>query len=943
MSVNIGPKIGVDGEAEYRRQINNIIQQAKTLNSEMKAVSSGFDKNASSQEKAAAAAKVLSKQVEVQKQRVAALEAMLSKSATALGENDTKTLRWQQAVNEANAELNRLEVELRSAESQMESTGDAVEDLSDEVNAGSDAFSDFGDILKGSFLADLAMDALREAGDLLKEFAAGSIEAAADVEASGARFEQAFGDMQEAAEKSLKRISNDTKVSTTRMQDSFADINAFAKSVGAESEDALDIASRAMIVAADSAAYYDKSVEEATESLQSFLKGNYENDAALGIAATETTRNAKANEMYATSFKNLSEAQKVDVLLAMVEAGNAASGALGQAAREADSWANVTGEATEALRQMQAVIGSGTIDLLIPMIQNVTSAIYEMIEATASGTLSDSMDDIVSSWEKAEDQFGETSKKIESNAIMAEHYAKRLSELEEAGVDTAESQREYANVVAYLNELYPDLNLKIDEQTGILDENSRAQLENLEAMKQKAIFEAQEEHYSAILRTQADAILSVQKAEYALIGIDGQLAAAKTQLAASTGLSADKMVSLYTSLMNTNFMLGENTELTISAADGANTYGAATRKLTADEIALIKQIISLQGEEVALNNEIEDANGVINEQEAALNELENAYGLTSQEAGSLAVAQEGLEGSTQDVNTAIQELQTEYANAREAARNSIDTQIGLFEELALKSDVSAGKIVANWGKQQEAFANYAANLEKAIDMGLDEVLVQQLADGSAESMVILDEFVNGTDVSIDEINDSFRKLEKSKDTAEKAMADVSFAVNEKLNSMISEGEKAGYDFGLGIARGMKKATPDVSKAAADLGKRGVSGYKEMVQISSPSKVMTDAGEDTGMGAVVGVENVIAEYEQVNERLALAGIKAFEINGYSETPVYIDNTGFVGGGSTTRNSYSFGDMSIQIYQQPGEDAEELAYKVMEVIQSEINKTEAGLGA
>ena len=30
MAVNIGPKIGVDGEAEYRRQINQIIQQSKT-------------------------------------------------------------------------------------------------------------------------------------------------------------------------------------------------------------------------------------------------------------------------------------------------------------------------------------------------------------------------------------------------------------------------------------------------------------------------------------------------------------------------------------------------------------------------------------------------------------------------------------------------------------------------------------------------------------------------------------------------------------------------------------------------------------------------------------------------------------------------------------------------------------------------------------------------
>lgn len=55
---------------------------------------------------------------------------------------------------------------------------------------------------------------------------------------------------------------------------------------------------RALRAAADSAAYYDTSVEQATETLQSFLKGNYENDAALGLSATETTRNAAAMELF---------------------------------------------------------------------------------------------------------------------------------------------------------------------------------------------------------------------------------------------------------------------------------------------------------------------------------------------------------------------------------------------------------------------------------------------------------------------------------------------------------------------------------------------------------------------------------------------------------------------------------------------------------------------
>ena len=55
MAVNIGPRIGIDGEKEYRKSINDIIQQQKTLKSEMSAVSSSWDKNTSAMKRKAVA------------------------------------------------------------------------------------------------------------------------------------------------------------------------------------------------------------------------------------------------------------------------------------------------------------------------------------------------------------------------------------------------------------------------------------------------------------------------------------------------------------------------------------------------------------------------------------------------------------------------------------------------------------------------------------------------------------------------------------------------------------------------------------------------------------------------------------------------------------------------------------------------------------------------
>lgn len=149
MPVNIGPKIGIDGEAQYRKELNNIIQQAKTLSSEMKAVTSAFDENTSAEEKSASTAGVLSKQINVQRQRMSMLADMVGKSAQEYGEADTKTLKWQQALNDATAELNRMERELRESAGKADDLGNALDESSADAQKASGRFDGIGTALKG--------------------------------------------------------------------------------------------------------------------------------------------------------------------------------------------------------------------------------------------------------------------------------------------------------------------------------------------------------------------------------------------------------------------------------------------------------------------------------------------------------------------------------------------------------------------------------------------------------------------------------------------------------------------------------------------------------------------------------------------------------------------------------------------------------------------------
>lgn len=207
-----------------------------------------------------------------------------------------------------------------------------------------------------------------------------ALETAASVNASNSAMSQTFGELEGAASAAISRVADDSKILETRLKSTAVGIYAFAKASKMDSVTALGMMKDALQVAADSAAYYDRSLEDTSETLKSFLKGNYANDAALGLSATEYTRNAAAMKLYGKSFQNLSEAQKQLTLLQMVKDANDLSGATGQAAREADGWENVIGNLKEAWKQLIVVIGQPVLKLAIPVVQSMTAALQRMTE-----------------------------------------------------------------------------------------------------------------------------------------------------------------------------------------------------------------------------------------------------------------------------------------------------------------------------------------------------------------------------------------------------------------------------------------------------------------------------------------------------------------------------------------------------------------------------------
>lgn len=358
-------------------QLKELQNEQKLLASESEKVVSSFKlqesqmgANASEADKLALAEKKIGAQSEIVARQIENLEKQLEITKKEYGENSAEANKMEAELNQAKTAFNHLNDEMKGTKSVADSAQESL-----------------GEIAKAA-RAELLQQFSEKLGDIsekLVDVGKEAIEAAASMQASNAQFSTVFGDMEGQAREALNNIGKEMSIVPERLQGSFTQMASFAKTSGLDTAQALDLSTRATKAAADGAAFYDKSIESVTESLQSFLKGNFANDAALGISATETTRNAAANKLYGKSFKDLSEAQKQLTLLQMVEDGNELSGALGQAARESDGLENVMGNLKQSGTNALAALGQPLLEMLIPVFQ----ALGDIIKGVADwfGTL----------------------------------------------------------------------------------------------------------------------------------------------------------------------------------------------------------------------------------------------------------------------------------------------------------------------------------------------------------------------------------------------------------------------------------------------------------------------------------------------------------------------------------------------------------------------------
>lgn len=311
-------------------------------------------------------------------------------------------------------------------------------------------------------------------------------------------------------------------------------------------------------------------------------------------------------------------------------------------------------------------------------------------------------------------------------------------------------------------------------------------------------------------------------------------------------------------------------------------------RLTEARLALNEAQETGAGSTRELQNSIDELTAAQEENAAQIAELEEASRAYGEQQAEAERRTRESTARIEELNTQIAELEQSYMESYEAAYESINSQIGLFQEMDGEAKTSINSMIDALKSQVEYMDAYAENIQKAMEMGVDEGLIRKLSDGKEESAQLLAAIVQGGEEDIEALNEEFRKVEKGKTDFTRTVAELETdfsnemeKLKQDLNKTIQEmdvqeeARTVGGNNIQGLINGTVSKAGALTAAYAKMGRDALAAYKREVDQHSPSRKFYQAGSYDIQGIIQGAEaekpKLAAAYEEAAQA-ALAGME-----------------------------------------------------------------------
>ncbi len=531
----------------------------------------------------------------------------------------------------------------------------------------------------------------------------------------------------------------------------------------------------------------------------------------------------------------------------------------------------VKGTVIPAIKAMTASLMADPVFLVVTAIAALTAGLLALVPALFQAD--EESQKLAENSKALSDEMNAAAEAYEKNTVAADAQAQttetligRLDELAGKSKLTTAEQMLLEGTTAELAEMYPELNSLLSDNTNELRDSIPIIKRRVEALGAQQKAEMQRDRIVELQTEQAKAEQQLAENERKRQKILAGLTAEQKKHLESTGNLSLETLAYETAVI----ALDEDLRVAASSLGELNDADKALKE-------------SLEGttESLQINQEQFDANA----------ETLAKYGMTI-EAYNAATATM-TEGQQEQYNQMLL-LEGELANlaaaheaAYQAAYESIDGQIGLFQTMSGTADQEIGDLIKALDSQIDYMDTYADNINKAMEKGVDKGLIQKLSDGSEESAKILAAIVAGGDKDIKALNEKFGKVEEGKQKFSGTVADMETdfktnmdAINTKLDNLVkdmnksSEAASAAAQTGDSYASGLRSKRDAVYNASAALAKASNQGWKDYYQQRSPAKRAIETAAQSADSYAMGVESRTKHMKETTGKFAQAANDAY---------------------------------------------------------------------
>ena len=978
MAANIGAKISVEGEREYRQAISNINQQTKELNSEMTLLESSFTKTTSAEERAAAKSSVLEKQIANQSDKVSVLSERYSKQQSELdrlkaemertakeyGENSTEaqkaakeyqsfanqTSKTKTELNKAQADLNKMTHELEAAQNPTEEEGKELGKVSENLDKAGEKGLSFGDILKANVVSDVIIGGVKALGQAISGIAKGLVTTVTDT-------------VKWADE--LNTLSLQTGISNERLQEMEymaglidVDVNTIAGSMAKMTRNV----SSAAKGTGDAAAAFETlgvSIFDANGNLRDSEEIFNDSIDALGNMENETERDAIAMKIFGRSAMELNplikagsetlaeyanEAHEVGYVLddEMIDSLNETSDALDRIKNAAEStkrrlvaaFAPTIANALESLTPSLVEMGESLTDLVGPAVDALKDGIEWVTDAL--GKMDSKTKETVGRFATLLIALGPTVPLLSSIANIAKVAAGAIGALVSNPVVLAITAGAVAigGVALAIASVEAQHRAEVEAAAAAASEISRyteaeQELINTEYNVVEAMTAsraATDEAVSSIMFQKDRAGELIEKLKE-LTDENGNVSESNQAQAQVIIDELNEAYGLEIKMIDGQIEEYDKLEESIYDVINAKTAEALLDRRRDDYLTALEEEQGLLDAIETAHNNAAEAQQNYNEQTALAKRLWQQYYDTAWEL--TAAETDALYEQIQAAETAAATAHTNWMNAV-ADESTFNRQY--LENSRLIQNYDAAQIAAQRGNTQEvidlmtgranAWHDYGDAVDAATAQALDDMYDEVIAaaEYAAEVRTNWENGVEGyTESMVTEAENAYKSM------------------LGKFESAYNDAYDVGFDFMTGLDNGLNSQLNQLKNTADSIAGVIPHGMRDVLDMHSPSRVAEEIGALFGEGLVKGLDSTDRIVDTAAERQADTMVDAFAMTNSLMSAMH--STGRLLAGGVSSNAVNYGGVNITVNASDEMTAREIADAVMEEMQRAVSRREA----